>query len=89
MKPYGPLKHFIFAFVIAAIVYVIFYNWIEHRRTRTGPWRVVFTNEVAIPTLIINEPNLHIANVRINFPHEPAAPTNSTLIFEVELLAIG
>ncbi|HZQ48473.1 MAG TPA: hypothetical protein VFC07_15765 [Verrucomicrobiae bacterium] len=82
MKPTGSLKHFILAFVIALMLYATFYSGIEHRRTRNGPWQVTFTNDAGVPTLIVNEPKLHIANLRINFPGEPAAPTNSTMIFD-------
>ncbi len=81
MKPSAPLKHFIFAFIIALIVYVTFYSGIEYRRTRNGPWRVAFTNEAAVPTLIINEPKLGIANLKINFPQSSASPAGATLSF--------
>src|SRR5258708_33111254 len=43
MKRDNPAKHFILAFLIALVVYAFFYHWIEHRRTRKGPWEVAFT----------------------------------------------
>ena len=82
MQAPNPLKHFAFAFVIALIVYVIFYNAIEHRRTRNGPWEVTFTNQAGVPALIINEPQLHIANVTITFPGQAAPLTNQTVRFD-------
>lgn len=82
MKSPNPLKHFIFAFVIALVVYVIAYNAIENRRTRNGPWQVIFTNQAGIPALVINERQLNISNVIITFPGQPPAPTNLTLQFD-------
>ncbi|MDB6021483.1 MAG: hypothetical protein JWQ04_1340 [Pedosphaera sp.] len=81
MKPSGPLKHFVIAFVIALAVYAVFYSFIEHRRTRQGPWLVTFTNDAGTPALVINEPRLNLANCKITFPDESASPTNSTLVF--------
>jgi hypothetical protein len=78
----SPLKHFVIAFLIAIVIYVIAYNGIEHRRTRNGPWHVIFTNDTNIPALIINEPQLHISNLKLNFPGETASPTNATMIFD-------
>jgi len=51
MKFPGPLKHLVFAFVIALALYVSFYRAIEHRRTRNGPWQVAFTNALGAPAL--------------------------------------
>ncbi|HEX3798748.1 MAG TPA: hypothetical protein VH413_08600 [Verrucomicrobiae bacterium] len=70
MKQPNTLKHFAAAFLIAVAVYVAFYYGIEHRRTRHGPWQLTFTNESNIPTLIINEPQLNIADQKIIFPGE-------------------
>jgi len=81
MKSAGPLKHFIFAFAIALVLYVIFYNFIEHRRTRRGPWRATFTTEGGVPALIVNEPQLGISNVTMTFPNERISPTNLPLVF--------
>jgi hypothetical protein len=82
MKFPGPLKHFIFAFIIALVLYVSFYRGIEHRRTRNGPWQVTFTNALGAPALIINEPNLSISNVTIRFPGQPPSMTNSFIVFD-------
>ena len=82
MKFPGPLKHFIFAFIIALVLYVSFYRAIEHRRTRNGPWQVTFTNALGAPALIINQPNLSIPNVTIRFPGQPPSTTNSFTVFD-------
>jgi len=84
MKSESPIKHFVFAFLIALVVYAAFYYGIEHRRTRNGPWIVTFTNTPAgRPSLVVNQPRLALTNVRICFAGEAA--TNSdipeTLIF--------
>ena len=74
----NPAKHFIFAFVIALAGYIIFYHFIENRRTRKGPWQVTFTtNSPGNPELVINQPILAISNVQIRFPR---METNQTAI---------
>lgn len=73
VKRDNPAKHFIFAFVIALVGYIIVYHFIEHRRTRKGPWQVTFTNTPSgNAEIIINQASLDISNVQIQF-------TNSTL----------
>jgi len=75
MKPDGPMKHFIIAFLLAGACYALFYPAIEHRRVRKGPWEVWFTNSSeGIPVVIINQPTLAITNVQISFPEQPALP---------------
>ena len=64
MKSDGILKHVAAAFGIALVVYSVAYTGIEHRRTRQGPWRVVFTNDVSgAPAILIDQPRLTITNV--------------------------
>ncbi len=71
MKSDNLFRHVWVPFVIAVLVYVVFYTGIEHRRTRNGPWLVTFTNNAAgAPTLLINQPALAITNVQIIFPGE-------------------
>jgi hypothetical protein len=82
MKSPSPLKHFVFAFVIALVVYVISYSAIEHRRTCNGPWEITFTNRAGAPSLIINEPQLNITNVTITFPGGSPIFTNLTVRFD-------
>jgi len=78
MKPQGPAKHFIVAFLLALVGYIFFYQTIEHQRTRKGPWQVSFTQGTAgAPTLIIVQPKLAITNVQISFPGETLPVTNS------------
>src|SRR5713226_6637067 len=80
----NPLKHFLVAFLIALGIYLIFYQFIEHRRNRKGPWQVTFTNSVSgDPQIVINQPFLSITNVRMTFAGAPrGGDTNRTLVFE-------
>lgn len=69
MKSDNLLRHLVVPFVVAVVVYVISYSWIEHRRTRKGPWEVTFTNDASgAPALVINQPALAITNLQITFP---------------------
>ena len=84
MKPVRPLKHFILAFLLALVGYVLFYQGIEHRRTRKGPWQVTFTRATAgDPAIVINHPSLAVTNLQIHFiGGSPPPPTNiATLLF--------
>jgi hypothetical protein len=84
MKPAGPAKHFILAFLLALAGYALFYQGIEHRRTRNGPWQVTFTRTMAgEPAIVINQPKLAITNVHIHFTGDSPLPaTNAaTLLF--------
>jgi hypothetical protein len=77
MKKDNPAKHFILPFLIALALYVAAYSWIEHRRNRTGPWEVTFTNSLAGPQLVINQHKLGLTNVQIIFAGEVIAETNT------------
>ena len=84
MKSDNPVKHFALAFLIAIMVYFVVYTFIEHRRTRKGPWSVIFTNgPERAPSIAINQPTLGITNVEIKFAGNSATATNgsSTLSF--------
>jgi hypothetical protein len=81
MKSDNLLRHLVVPFAIALVVYVISYSWIEHRRTRKGPWEVTFTNDISgAPTLVINQPSLAITNLQITFLGETNR-TNMSLSF--------
>ncbi len=78
MKLSGEIKHFVLAFLLALICYVLFYHAIEHRRVRKGPWQVTFTtNAAGAPALVINEHKLAITNVSIVFPEQPDPAPNT------------
>ena len=68
MKRDNPAKHFILAFAVALLGYMLVYHFIENRRTRKGPWQVEFTNGPSgNPEIVINQPALNISNVQIHF----------------------
>ena len=77
MKPEGAAKHILMAFLLALACYIIFYQMIEHRRTRNGPWQVTFTASAAgVPVIVINEPKLAVTNVQISFAGQTLPATN-------------
>src|ERR1035438_8148101 len=85
MQLKGPVKHLILAFLLALLGYIVFYQAIEHRRTRKGPWRVTFTRTAAgAPVILIDQPKLAITNVQLSFAGEflPATNRTVTLIFD-------
>jgi hypothetical protein len=85
MKREGLAKHFILAFLLALVGYIIFYQTIEHRRTRKGPWQVTFTRSSAgTPTITIAQSRLGITNVQLSFPGEilPATNAAGALVYE-------
>ena len=85
MQSKGPAKHFVLAFLLALAGYIVFYQAIEHRRTRNGPWRVTFTrNAAGAPMMLIDQPRLGITNAQISFAGEPLPATNRpvTLVFD-------
>ncbi len=70
MKREGALKHFILAFLLAVLGYVLFYQGIEHWRTRRGPWQVTFATSAGAPGIVIAQPRLGLTNVEIRFSSE-------------------
>src|SRR4051794_7349374 len=81
MKSDNPLKHFVLAFVLAGIFYVIFYSGIVDCRTRKGPWEVPFTRgSDGEPAIVVNQPNLAITNVQILFSEATLPATNSNRV---------
>lgn len=81
MKSDNLLRHLVVPFGIAVVLYVLAYSFIEHRRTRKGPWEVSFTNDASgAPALVINQPALAITNLQITFPGE-SSRTNASLSF--------
>src|ERR1035437_10971780 len=77
MKPEGPAKHFILAFMLALAGYIVCYQAIEHRRTRNGPWQVTFTRTAAgAPMILIDQPKLAITHVQLSLAGGPLPATN-------------
>jgi hypothetical protein len=75
-------KHFLLAFGIALVGYVLCYQGIEHWREHKGPWQVSFIQgpDGTAPSIEIQQPALGITNVQIAFA-EPIPPsTNSAAV---------
>ena len=84
MKPDRALRHFLLAFLLALVGYIVCYQAIEHRRTRKGPWRVTFTTGPAgAPAILIYQPRLGITNVQITFAGQTSTAPNpaATIVF--------
>ena len=80
MNPPENLKHFVYAFILALIGYVAFYWFDAHLRQRHGPWRVTFASDAGgNPTLVIADPKLNIADIRIVLVGERVALTNAPM----------
>ena len=72
MRRDNPAKHCVLAFIIAIVLYIVTYTWIEHRRNRKGPWQVIFSNSSGAPAMIINQPWLGLTNITLIFRAETA-----------------
>ena len=82
MKSEGIGRHLAVTFVIALVLYVSFYSWDRHLRLRKGPWEVTFVSDgKGAPAIVINEPKLNLANVRIELTGEQISTVNSTVVF--------
>jgi hypothetical protein len=88
MDSKGNLKHFLYPFLIAVVVYAGFFSCDKHLRERKGPWEVRFqTDSSARPGITVNQPALRISNVRIVFPEDRLSVTNllTTVAFDSPL----
>jgi hypothetical protein len=80
MKRENPAQHFIIPFVIAMLVYVGFYRFIEHRRVRQGAWTVTFTTTASgQPELVIKQAAFKIENFAMVFSGNSIPPGASNL----------
>jgi hypothetical protein len=83
MKSGGIGKHIAGALVLAVAVYVGGFGLDQHLRTRRGPWQVTFIREDSgTPALIINQPRLNIANLKIIFGGEQVTNSTETVVFD-------
>jgi hypothetical protein len=79
----GILKHLAAALLLAVALYVGGFALDQHRRTRRGPWEVTFTREPdGSPALIVHQPQLGIAHVKIVFAGEAATHRLETIVFD-------
>ena len=84
MLPHDRLwPHVVIVFAVALTVYVVGFAWLEHRRTRLGPWEITFVKEEATAArIVIDQPALRITNVQIEFTTAvDLDPTNAAVEF--------
>ena len=84
MKPGSALRHFLLALALALVGYAVLYGFVQHRRVARGPWLVTFTSASAVPAMVVDQPKLGIAEVRVTFPGNsaPANPAQSVAFSE-------
>jgi hypothetical protein len=84
MKSDGILKNMVITLAVTVVLYLVFFYWVEHRRTTQGPWQITFHSSAnGTPSLMISEPALNISRT-ILFTYEKVALTNfaQTLRFD-------
>jgi len=76
MRSDGVIRHIAIAFVIAVVLYIASFSWIQHRRVFRGPWEIAFATDAAgRPSLMISQPFLKVSQ-KITFPKQKIAPAN-------------
>ena len=84
MRSNGLAKPVLGGLLLALAIYIGGFELDQHLRTRRGPWRVTFTQETnGAPAIIVNQPKLNIANLKIVFGGETAANPDATVLFDV------
>ena len=83
MKSEGIFKHALWVFVFALILYVGSFSLDQHLRTTKGPWQVTFTTDSSgSPAIVVNQPRLNLANLKIVFAGETATNSPGTVAFD-------
>jgi len=83
MQASGLVKPALCGLLLALVIYAGGFAFDQHLRTRRGPWEVTFTTGPAgAPAILVNEPKLRIANLRIVFDGETATNTPRTVAFD-------
>ncbi len=85
MKSDGIGKHILFAFIIALILYLGSFRFIEHARQKKGPWQVTFKSDATgHPSVTASHEQLKISNVRFVFPEVETGQSNflATVVFD-------
>ncbi len=84
MRSSGIGKHIFGALLLAVAIYAGGFAFDQHLRTRRGPWQVEFTREPSgDPAIIVNQPKLNIANLKIVFAGETPTNSTTTVLFDV------
>jgi hypothetical protein len=84
MRSSGLTKPVLGGLLLALVIYIGGFGLDQHLRTRRGPWRVTFTQETnGAPAIIVNQPKLNIANLKIVFAGETATHAPVEVAFDV------
>ncbi len=69
--------------LLALAIYIGGFAVDQHLRTRRGPWVVIFTTEPSgAPAILVNQPKLNIANLKIVFAGEAATDAAGKVAFD-------
>src|SRR2546430_9862688 len=82
MHPSGLWKPVLGGLLLALAIYIGGFKFDQHLRTRRGPWQVTFTaDQSGAPAIIVNQPKLAIANLKIVFTSETTTNAPGTVTF--------
>ena len=83
MHSSGLWKPVLGGLLLALAIYIGGFKFDQHLRTRRGPWQVTFTTaHSGAPAIIVNQPKLNIANLKIVFPGETTTNASGTVVFD-------
>ena len=77
MRSDGLFKILGLGFLLALMLYIVSFKWIQHQREYKGPWRVVFSSDnSSIPYLLVSQSTLKIEDHKITFENQKAPRPN-------------
>ncbi len=79
MKVHELVKAIAITFVLALVIYIGSFKWIEHKRTSKGPWIVEFRSDSnGVPEVLVSQEALKIKDQRITFTDQQVPEKNFT-----------
>ena len=83
MHSSGLWKPVLGGLLLALAIYIGGFALDQHLRTRRGPWEVRFTREPSgAPAIVVNQPKLRVANLKIVFAGETMTNAPGTVVFD-------
>ncbi len=83
MQSHGLVRPVLGGLLLALAIYIGGFAVDQHLRTRRGPWVVSFTTAPSgAPAILVNQPELKIANLKIVFAGETGTPAPATVVFD-------
>jgi hypothetical protein len=84
MRSSGLRKALWISLLMALVIYTGGFTLDQHLRTYRGPWEVTFTHDAnGAPAIIVNQPNLHVAHLKIVFAGEQASNASASVKFDL------